>query len=48
MEQQSDGGESRMSSIIQAKESLIKMFFKETYEESPEDKAKKIKKIEFS
>lgn len=38
-----------MSSIIQAKESLIKLFFRETDEElSPEDMAKRIKKIEFS
>ena len=40
-----------MSSIIQAKESLIKMFFRDTVGEedlSPEDMAKRIKKIEFS
>ncbi len=40
-----------MSSIIQAKESLIKMFFRDTAGEedlSPEDMAKRIKKIEFS
>lgn len=40
-----------MSSIIQAKESLIRLFFRNNdgdYELSPDDLAKKIKKIEFS
>jgi hypothetical protein len=40
-----------MSSIIQAKESLIRLFFRNYDEDealSPEDLAKRIKKIEFS